>query len=359
MTIKRRLLISNILMVVVPITVTFIVTWLNLLGNNETFENAVTWWFFPIFTLLIGLVFVVSRVLSKFLFKDILTSLEVLSTGARKISAGDLDYTIEHSMSNEFDEVSQNFNEMAGRLSEMVKQRQADEQNRKELIAGISHDLRTPLTSIKIYLEGLKKGVATTPEMQEKYLTILEEKADGMAYIINQLFLFSQMDIGEFPLQMEMVDVGVELEKLAIGLCAEYEDRGLCLSLEENIHGGFVSLDLVQFRNVIENLLNNSLKYGKKENSQVRISCLKEQEKVIISVTDNGDGVPDEMLSQIFDVFYRGDASRNSAVKGSGLGLAISSKIIGRFGGTIHAENVASGGFRVVIALPAVKGVRV
>jgi len=236
----------------------------------------------------------------------------------------------------------------------VVNERQADEQNRKELIAGISHDLRTPLTSIKIYLEGLKKGVATTPEMQEKYLNIIEEKADNMAYIINQLFLFSQMDIGEFPLKLETVNIGDELEKLIAGLSEEYNGKGLTVSLVENVKENFVLIDVIQFKNIMENLLNNSIKYGKKENGQVDIYCQKENEKVIIRVTDNGDGVPDEMLTQIFDVFYRSDKSRNSAVKGSGLGLAIVSKIIHRFNGAIRAENVVSGGFSVIITLPVI-----
>jgi len=352
MTIKRRLLISNILMIAIPIILTFVITLLNVRGNNENFENVLTWWFMPIFSTLIVSIFIISRVLAKFLFKDILTSLDILTTGVQEIREGNLDYVIEQNMGNEFDAVSENFNQMATRLSQIVNERQTDEQNRKILIAGISHDLRTPLTSIKIYLEGLKKGVASTPEMQEKYLNIVEEKADHMEYIINQLFLFSQLDIGEFPLRLETIDMGHELEQLTAGFSEEYHHKGLAVELVENVQSCFVSIDVIQFRNVMENLLNNSLKYGKKENGQVDIRCLKEEKKVIISVTDNGDGVPDEMLTQIFDVFYRRDEARNHAIKGNGLGLAISSKLIHRFNGTIRAERVVNGGFSVVITLP-------
>jgi len=345
-------------MIAIPAILTLIIMAPPVLIDMIHYEenDPLSWWFLPIFSTLIITVFIISRVLSKFLFKNILISLDVLATGVEEISEGNLDYTIEQNMGNEFDAISRNFNEMATRLSQMVKAQQTDEQSRKELIAGISHDLRTPLTSIKIYLEGLKKGVATTPKMQEKYLNIIEEKADHMEYIINQLFQFSQMDIGEFPLKMETVDIGNELEKLIIRLSDEFSDKGLAVSLLENVQGVFVFMDVIQFKNVMENLLNNSLKYGKKENGQVDIRCLKENEKVIIKVTDNGDGVPEDMLTQIFDVFYRNDKSRNSAVKGSGLGLAISSKIIHRFNGTIEAENTINGGLCIIITLPMIEG---
>jgi len=350
-------------MIAIPSILTFIIIFppflidLIYITEDDSFQyGGSAWWFMPTISALIITVFIISRILSKFLFKHILTSIDVLATGVGEISEGNLDYIIEQNMGNEFDAVSRNFNEMAIRLSQMVKARQADEQNRKELIAGISHDLRTPLTSMKIYLEGIKKGVASTPEMKEKYLNIIEEKADHMEYIINQLFLFSQMDIGEFPLNLETVDIGDKLEKLIAGLSNEYGDKGLTVSLVENVQDILISIDVIQFRNVMENLLTNSIKYGKKENGQVDIYCLKENGKIIIRVSDNGDGVSDEMLTQIFDVFYRSDKSRNSAVKGSGLGLAICSKIICRFNGTIRAENGGSGGFSVIMTLPIIEG---
>ena len=323
----------------------------NLLANDGPPRHAV-WVFF--FLLLI--VFLTNLALTKYISRYIMNSIGTLANGVHEISNGNLTYRIKYNKGDEFDAVCADFNEMAFRLSDMVKQRQVDENNRKELIAGISHDLRTPLTSIKAYIEGLKKGVASTPQMQEKYLDTIQSKTEDIEYIISQLFLFSKIDIGEFPFNLETVDIGEELDKMIAGFANEYRDRGLAISLKETIQGVFVSLDTVQFRNVVQNILDNSVKYGSKSNACAEIFCQKDDGYVSITIKDNGPGVSEEMLTKMFEVFYRGDISRNNPSKGSGLGLAISSKTIERLGGSITAENTEGGGLSVNITLPERKG---
>jgi len=309
--------------------------------------------------LLLGIVFLINYALTRHVFHYIMTSIDTLVTGVHEISDGNLTYRIKYDKGDEFDAVCGDFNEMASRLSEMVKQRQIDERNRKELIAGISHDLKTPLTSIKGHIEGLRKGIASTPEMQEKYLGIMQGKTEDIEYIISQLFLFSKIDIGEFPFSFKTVNIGDELEKMVVGFADEYKERGLTVTLMktiEEMQGPFVSIDIVQFRNVIQNILDNSVKYSDKDNSHAEISCQKIGSGVSISIKDNGPGVSDETLTKMFEAFYRSDISRNTS-KGSGLGLAISSKIVERLKGSIAAENV-QGGFRIIITLPEQKGVQ-
>jgi signal transduction histidine kinase len=320
-------------------------------GGIMHFEEREPWmaWFSFVIPITVGIS--TGYVLTKILFKRIVTSLDILATGVREISDGNLTYRIKHDKGNEFDAVCADFNEMAVRLHEMVEQRQSDERNRKELIAGISHDLRTPLTSIKAYIEGIKKGVAATPEMQKKYIDTIQEKTEDIEYIINQLFLFSKIDIGEFPFNLETTDIGDELNKTVSSLSDEYTKRGLEISVEENINEP-VLIDIIQFRNVMQNIFNNSVKYGRQENGKSVIRVRKYGGHVAINITDNGAGVPHEMLANIFDVFYRGDASRTAPNKGSGLGLAICSRIIGRLNGTISAENAEAGGLRINILLP-------
>ena len=301
---------------------------------------------------LLGIVFIINRALTKYISHSIITSIDTLVDGVREISEGNLDYRIHYNKGDEFDAVCGDFNEMATRLSEMVNQRQMDEAGRKELIAGISHDLRTPLTSIKAYIEGFRKGVASTPEMREKYLDTIQSKTEDIEYIINQLFLFSKMDIGEFPFKLEAVDIGDELKRIVDSL--DYE--GLTIELKENVQSIAVSIDIVQFRNVIQNILNNSVKYGNKEVGYSEISCIANNDTVSITIRDNGPGVPEEMLNKIFDVFYRGDASRTSPSNGSGLGLAICLKAIERLNGSIRAENTEGSGLSIIITLPIQKG---
>jgi len=304
------------------------------------------------------IVILVCVLMANFLFtrlfvKRIKSALNVLTDGVREIRDGNLNHRIEQTgFDAEFDAICADFNEMTARLREMVEQRQADEKNRKELIAGISHDLRTPLATIKAYIEGIKKGVATNPEMYAKYIDTIQDNAEDLEYIINQLFLFSKIDIGEFPFKFDVVDIGSELDKMVTVFADEYRAKGLEISLKENIQNVFVSIDIVQFKTIIQNILGNSVKYGKKDGGCSEISCCKQGNAVSIIIKDNGAGVPQKMLERIFDVFYRGDASRSSPGNGSGLGLAICSKIVERLKGTIRAENATKGGFSIIITLP-------
>ena len=290
--------------------------------------------------------------LAKYISRQIITPINTLASGVHEISNGNLTHRIQYRGGDEFDAVCSDFNEMASHLSDMVEQRQADENSRKELIAGISHDLRTPLTSVKMCIEGIRNGVASTPEMQEKYLSTIERKTGDIEYIIKQLFVFSKMDIGEFPLNLETVNIGNELEKMFVDFVDEYKEMGLEVTLEENIQEDFVLIDIVQFKNVIQNILGNCVKYCNRNDARAEISCKKIDNHALITIKDNGSGVPDEMLIKMFDVFYRGDEARNNPAKGSGLGLAISSKIIERFGGQIRAENIPKSGLSIMITLP-------
>ncbi|MCL2378731.1 MAG: ATP-binding protein [Defluviitaleaceae bacterium] len=308
----------------------------------------------PIILLCLLVMIVLANVLlAKYITNRIMTPINTLAGGVQEIASGNLTHRINHSAGDEFDAVCSDFNHMAAHLSQMVQQRQADETSRRELIAGISHDLRTPLTAVKAYIEGLRKGIASTPEMREKYLDIIQSKTEDIEYIIKQLFTFSKIDIGEFPFNIEPVDIGRELANMVTGLTDEYQAMGLKVSLTENAYGVPVLIDRIQFKNILQNILGNSLKYSNRIDARASILCKKTNNgNVNIIIQDNGPGIPEEMLSKIFDVFYRANASRNNPAKGSGLGLAISSKIILRLNGAISAENPPEGGLRVIITLP-------
>ena len=297
----------------------------------------------------------VNLLFRKMLLTPIKKSILDLETGVEEIGKDNLNYRIDQKRGNEFDDVYENFNEMATKLLEMTEQKKLDESSRKELIAGISHDLKTPLTSINAYAEGIKKGVATTPEMQEKYMTVIQSKAQEMTYIINQLFLFSKIDLGEFPFDFETVDIGLELDKMVASFVLDYEDKDVDITLSKNIADVPVNIDVVQFKNVVQNVVGNSVKYGAQADGKIDLKCEMQNENVAITITDNGTGVEESALKQMFEVFYRGDDSRNRAVKGSGLGLAISSKIIKRLNGAIEADNSPKGGLVTTIRLPIVK----
>ena len=305
---------------------------------------------------LILIIFITNRLLTKLVFKSVMTPLHTLVDGVHEIRDGNLDYRIEYDGNDEFLPACEDFNEMAEQLSALLRGKQKDDENRRELIAGISHDLRTPLTSIKACAEGLSAGVASTPEHRKEYLDAIINKTDDLAHIVRQLFLFSKLDTGEFPFSFETVDIGRELSLFITGNNSEYRQKGLEIEFEEQAADTFVRIDVVQFRSVLTNVLGNTVRYGDKPQLKTVICSKVDNGNVVISLTDNGPGVPEASIDKLFQVFYRNDKARTDSSKGSGLGLAISARIIGSFGGSICARNHIGGGLAVIITLPTVSG---
>ena len=302
--------------------------------------------------LIVVSVLVTNWFLTKFVFKKIETPLDILTDGVHEIRDGNLDYRIDYSGKDEFRSVCDAFNDMAARLKESVEITQKNEQNRKELIAGISHDLRTPLTSIKAYIEGLLEGVAATPQMQQKYMKTILSKANDIDRMVDKLFLFSKLDLGDCPFYPEKLDIGRELDSIVNAGEKEYREKGMTISCEDIHEGLTVYVDPVQLRSAVTNIFENSLKYKDGDTVNVSVRCEEHDSSVDVIIDDNGPGVPKEALTKLFDVFYRSDPSRNNPNKGSGLGLAITAKILEHFGGSIYAENLQPKGLRIVMTIP-------
>jgi signal transduction histidine kinase len=383
MSVKKRFFISNLLMALSPIlSVFFLSPFIRLAIHilNKTMglplvrENRpdlgeyttifyILW--FSMLALIMAIVFIVNRFLTRVMVKHIINPLETLSDGVRQIRDNNLGFRLDYQGDDEFRPVCEVFNEMASRLETMIAERQKDENNRRELIAGISHDLRTPLTSIKAYLEGIETGVASNREQREKYFATIKNKTNDLEHIINQLFLFSKLDLNDFPLNCKTFDAGPLVADMIMELADEYAKRGLTVELGEIERNIFVNIDPVLFRTVIINVLENSVKYKNSDQGRLTISCLPVQKGIYVSedgieirLTDDGPGVSKEVLEKLFDVFYRADLSRNTT--GNGLGLAISQKIVNRMGGAIRAEPgslPAGKGLSIVIYLPATNGI--
>ena len=320
--------------------------------NYLKYKSTIIGFIALVIILVILIIAVTNYLLTQNLIKRIITPLEILNYGVHQIHLGNLDYRIIYKGNDEFSVVCSDFNIMAQRLRESVDQREKNEQSRKQLIAGISHDLRTPLTSIKAYVEGLMDGIANTEQLQRTYLETIQTKAENIDQILDQLALFSKLDTGEFPFYPERLDIGKELSDYVAKNSAEYKAKGLSIKLNNNLQNAMISLDPVQFENVLTNILENSVKYKNKEQGIIEITLSEQNHHVCITLSDDGPGVPQESLGKLFDMFFRVDPSRNNPSKGSGLGLAICGKIIEIFGGEIHAENNSGGGLTIRIVLP-------
>ncbi len=363
MTIKRQIFFSNIRMILVIIGGSILVasavsvtvyifsgSWFPNYGNFTEHEgiNGLRRLFpWALFIIIVG---IINNLFAIRLTNRILKPLGPLSEGVEQIRNNNYAYRIDYQKDDEFRPVCEAFNEMAARLETSTAQRQQEEANRRELFAGISHDLRTPLTSIKGYLEGIETGVASTPEMRKEYFSTITRKTAELEHIIEQLFLFSKLDMDEFPINMRKVDIVRSVSDIIEDTISEYAVRGLAIQLAEMPDGAFVLADTLWLRNVIINIFENSATYKTKEQGQMQVSANLLNDFILFNFVDDGPGVQADKLAKLFDVFYRTDPSRNK--KGSGLGLAISAKIIERMGGSIFAQLPTSGGLAIVIKMP-------
>lgn len=188
--------------------------------------------------------------------------------------------------------------------------------------------------------------------MRTKYFTIVKKKIDDLDQVIAQLFLFSKLDTGEFPFNLVTTTSKKLIDEYIGFIQQEYELNGLTILLEPTDQNVSLEVDPVQFRTVLTNLFENARKYVDRNDKQVVVSYEVVEEQFILSIIDNGSGVSEENLEDLFELFYRDDRSRTNPSKGNGLGLAISKKIIEGFNGTIQAYNHPAGGLAIVITLP-------
>ena len=378
MTIKKRLFISNILMIVIPIIISIITVGASALaldlvmfdGEMEFMarggrgiyyrtDDVVLLLFVTvsIILLLLAIMFFTNRFLTKFVFSKIIQPLDLLSNGVQHISNGNLDYKINYTVQDEFKPVCEAFNDMGLQLKTSAEEIKKNDQNRKELFASISHDLRSPLTSIKAFAEGLIDGIATTPEAQQEYLEIIRQKSEEVNNMVAQLFLYSKMDMGNYPTNPEEIDIGKEITDFVSASAEEFKTRGLQVKTNDLPTEAYIYADPLQLRSIFTNILDNSAKYKSDDTITASIYSMASDEAVNIIIEDNGTGVSDEALPMLFEAFYRVDSSRTKPNQGSGLGLAIVSKALERMGGSIRAENLPNkGGLRVIIRIPKMEG---
>ena len=303
----------------------------------------------------IGLIFIVfltvlmtNRFLTRFVVRKIEEPLDLLIEGARRLGAGDLEYRIVYAGKDEFAPVCNTFNEMAARLKESVERTRRDEESRKELLAGISHDLRSPLTSIRAYVEGLLDGVARTEEARRRYLSTIRTKAEDIDRLVSQLFLCSRLDLEGAPVEKRPVRLDKFVSAFVDEAAADSRAHGVEITAV-HLAPVTVSADPGLLRRVLSNILENSIKYKSKEAGHLRIT-LEESGRLVLA--DDGPGVPEAALPKLFDVFYRSDPARKNPAGGSGLGLAIAAKAVRAMGGTIRAYNDSDGGLAIEIMLP-------
>lgn len=308
----------------------------------------------PISIAALLIILITNIMLSYGMSRDLVNPIYRLSVATKRIRDGDLDYSIDYRGDNEIGALCEDFDQMRLQLKESKRLQKAYEDNRRELIAGISHDLGSPLTLIKGYVSGLLDGIADTPEKKDKYLKTILDTACDMDKLVDELFLLSKLETDNFTFDFARMDISAYFDDKCADLSMLTGISNTECFYENNCpRGTYVLLDKLQITRVVKNIVQNSVKYNNSENPKLKVSLALNKNYVELAVADNGPGVASEDLEKIFESFYRTDKARSNSTKsGSGLGLAIAKRIVIGHNGTIRAEINESGGLTVIISLP-------
>ncbi len=292
-------------------------------------------------------------ILSIWLYRGIITPINKLTSATRNIRDGNLNFQMETKQGvAEVDELCEAFEEMRVRLKEANEEKmQFDRQNR-ELISNISHDLRTPITAVKGYCEGLIDGVADTPQKQRRYVRTIYNKANEMDHLINELSFYSKITTNRMPYAFDQVDVRSFFDDAAEEYKDELQSKNIEFSYDNEVKPGVkIIADVEQIQRVMNNIVSNSVKYMDKDEKHIRLSVKEVNDEIQVEIADNGMGIDKKNIARIFDRFYRTDSSRNSSRGGSGIGLSIVKKIIEDHGGRVWAQSTEGEGTSMYFVL--------
>ena len=290
-------------------------------------------------TVLVVLVFT-SVSVGLWIYRSIAAPLVKLRRATQNIKEGNLDFTLEVEGADEFSELCRDFEEMRRRLKESAEEKVVLDKENKELISNISHDLKTPITAVKGYVEGIMDGVADTPEKMDRYVRIIYNKTNEMDHLINELTFYSKIDTNRIPYVFSKLNVEDYFADCAEEVGLELETRGIQLYYANYVDKDvLVIADGEQIRRVIYNIVSNAIKYMDKEKGVIQIRVKDVGDFVQVEIEDNGKGIAAKDLPNIFDRFYRTDVSRNSSKGGSGIGLSIVRKIMEDHGGKVWATS--------------------
>lgn len=310
----------------------FIVTKINSLISKQLLVD--------MFIAIILILIFTSLMLTRWIHKGVFLPVNELNMAMRNIADGNLEYMLNTDNNGEIGDLYRNYEDMRLRLKESTDEKFEHEKQNRELISNISHDLKTPITAIKGYVEGIMDGVADTPEKIDKYVKTIYNKANDMDRLINELTIYSGIDSNRIPYHFHRINVADYFGDCVEEVGLDLESKNIELNYSNLVSPDtMIIADPEQLKRVINNIISNSVKYLEKEKGIIDIRILDEVDSIRVEIEDNGKGIAPKDLPNIFERFYRTDASRNSAKGGSGIGLSIVKKIVEDHGGYIWATS--------------------
>lgn len=359
MSVRNRLISGNLtvmlVMNVISLAVGFVLFWFiafpylgERLGINGT--HIAARYFLLGGVIVLALTILGVLLISSMTVRYVASPMQKLKRAAQEIRDGNLDYELVVSGQDEFSELGLGFEQMRIRLKDSTRLQQESEIKRSSMMASITHDLKTPITSITGYADGILDGVADTPEKMREYATVIRKKARSLQLLAEDLSLLSRLENAQLPLDCVTTDLGVFAFELFQEFAAEHPGLMPDCRLPSGL---FVSIDREKMARVLHNLFNNSAKYKRPEQAVPVLRLLLSQNgtDALLVVSDEGMGIPQSDLRNVFGQFYRADASRGQS-SGSGLGLSIARELVQLHGGKIWIVNNPGGGVSVNISLP-------
>ncbi len=278
-------------------------------------------------------------------------SLQQLCLGARQIAAGDFSTRVHLNEVDELSEVADAFNLMADELQKSFARQRELEQARRDLIAAVSHDLRTPLTSMRAMVEALADGVVAEPVTVQRYYGSLQSQIENLSGLINDLFDLAQLETGQIQLALEAVNLNDLLSDVLESMQAQAQAKGVSLTGRFDNDLPPVPAELAKIQRVLYNLVQNAIRHTP-PGGAITLTTQTVPEGVQVAVTDTGEGIAPADLPHLFEQFFRGDKSRSRETGGAGLGLAIAKRIIEAHQGRIWVESQLGQGARFCFILP-------
>lgn len=294
-----------------------------------------------IFIIIVLVLVFTSVALTRWINKGVFYPIRQLNHAMSCIAKGNFEYALQIEENNgEIEQLYKSYEDMRLKLKESSEEKIQNEKQNRELISNITHDLKTPITSIKGYVEGIIDGVADTPEKMNRYIKTIYTKANEMDRLINELTYYSGIDSNRIPYHFHCINVSDYFNDCVEDVGLDLESKNITLNYSNLLSPDTkIIADPEQLKKVINNIVGNSIKYIDKEKGEIEIRLLDEVDSIRVEIEDNGKGIAAKDLPNIFERFYRTDASRNSSQGGSGIGLSIVKKIIEDHGGYIWATS--------------------
>ncbi len=289
---------------------------------------------------IIAILAVTGALFAMWIYNGVSAPIAKLRVATKRIASGDLDFTVERTGVDEIGDLCNDFETMRKKLAQSEHDKSRYDRESRELISNISHDLKTPITTVKGYVEGIMDGVADTPEKMDRYIKTIYSKANDMDRLINELTFYSKIDTNRIPYTFARLNVAEYFDDCAEEVSMDLEDRGILFTYENTVDRKTeIIADAEQLKRVINNIIGNSVKYMDKARGRINLSIRDAGDFVQIDIEDNGKGIDVKDLPNIFDRSFRTDEARSSSQGGSGIGLSIVRKIIEDHSGRIWASS--------------------